>query len=288
LLRFIDAGLCEPLAFHAVYAGVAAAMCPDDPPVLVWGRSLPHLTVGATQHIALSKHCPVPVVRRPLGGGAVWVDEEQWNCIAVIPLREVKSWPGEWTEYLLAPMRRVYSEFGVPVEVESQDLWCRGRKIAGTGAASVGDSAVMGSSFLMRFSPERFAECLRLPGVPRQWVIDGLREAITDWSAQGPVPADSTLKSAFGDALRDAWGREPVDSVPTAIESVRIADAYHELQAEQFDLVDAGGILPGAWQLKLNARSRVTMYRAGEREVCELIVRDRCIRRRVVRCFSEE
>ena len=131
---------------------------------------------------------------------------------------------------------------------------------------------------------ERFVDCLRLPGVPRQWVIDGLRETLTDWAAQAPLPAEPALKEAFREALKHVWACEPVDAVPTAVESARIADAYQDLQVEQLDLAGDAGALPAASQLKLNARSRLTVLRTAGREVCELIIDGRCIRRRALRC----
>ena len=60
-------------------------------------------------------------------------------------------------------MLATYRRFGLPVEWHGQDLWLAGRKIAGSGAATIGRCAVFASSFLLHFPAERFARCIASP-----------------------------------------------------------------------------------------------------------------------------
>jgi len=206
--RWIDLGRTDPLAFHATYAGVADAREPGDPPAVVWGRVDAHVCLGQSQGLCeLDDALEVPVVRRPLGGGAVWVDEQQLSYALVAPLEALPQRHAEWYGWALAPAIDTSRAFGLEVERNAEDLWHAGRKIAGSGAATIGRSAVVASSFLLRFPRERFARAIAAATPSfRARLVDALAAAMTDWASTGTVPSEAAVRAAFQAALADRLG----------------------------------------------------------------------------------
>jgi lipoate-protein ligase A len=83
----------------------------------------------------------------------------------------------DWYAWALAPAIATFRAFGLEVERRAEDLWHDGRKIAGSGAATIGRCAVVASSFLCGFRAERLQ-----PASPRQAALSAPRS--TTRSAQ--------------------------------------------------------------------------------------------------------
>jgi len=263
--RFIDVGLLEPALFHATYAGVAYALEGDDAPVVVWGRARPHISLGQSQdrNAELAPDLDVPVVTRPLGGGAVWVDESQYCFVLIAPLKHAPARPARWFEWGLAPAVETYQCFGLPVKGHEQDLWLLGRKIAGCGAATIGRCAVFASSFLFRFPVERFARCIASPlqvnskqALPefQRWLIAALEQAMTDWRRHQTPPGATELRNVFRRAVGRTLGWQLADSVLSKAEVTARRDALAELA----ELAQESGRRLVANGIKLNAATFLT------------------------------
>jgi len=97
------------------------------------------------------------------------------------------------------------------VETHSQDIWVNGRKIMGTGAATLENGCVFGASFLRRFPVERFAACMFAPSEGyREWLLPALREGITDYEQELlPVPGNDAFREALREALVQHFGAPP-------------------------------------------------------------------------------
>ncbi len=219
--RMVDIGLVGPAQFHATYTGIADVLQRGDAPVVLWGRSTPHISLGQSQDrcAELAAGLEVPVITRPLGGGAVWVDESQYCFVLIAPLEHAPPRPSDWFEWGLAPALATYRHFGLPVERREQDLWLAGRKIAGSGAATIGRCAVFASSFLLRFPAERFARCIASPSTEfRVWLLAALAQAMTDWESHQLPPEESTLRDAFRVAAEKELGWRLADFVLSAAE----------------------------------------------------------------------
>ena len=287
--RFIDVGLLEPALFHATYAGVAYALERDDAPVVVWGRARPHISLGQSQdrNAELAPDLDVPVVTRPLGGGAVWVDESQYCFVLIAPLDHAPARPAEWFEWGLAPAIATYRRFGLAVERRSQDLWLHGRKIAGSGAATIGRCAIVASSFLLRFPAERFARCIASPAGAdsgamshafREWLVAGLRQAMTDWEEHTRPPRADELERIFREAVESTlrWGL--VESVLSDAEMIARDEALTELA----ELAQPGGRRAVPHGIRLNAATCLTERREGERIMREITVDGAVVKRAVI------
>jgi lipoate-protein ligase A len=249
--RLIASRAREPVAFHATYAAVAEAMDADAEPVVVWGRVPPHLCLGQSQTLAdVRPGTAERVVRRPLGGGAVWVDRDQVSYAIVAPLAFAPGRPEQWYSWALAPALETFRAFGLRAQRRGEDLWMHDRKIAGSGAATIGRAAVVASSFLMRFPRDRFAECVAVPSEAFRATLRGtLPRAMTDWSEHGIPPTEDALKRAFVDALRSTLGWHVSPSRLRGPERARWAEWHAEL-SEPVESGRAPRVHDG---LKLNA-----------------------------------
>jgi lipoate-protein ligase A len=237
--------------FHACYAAIAESMPADGPPAVVWGRVPAHLCIGQSQTLAdVARDAEVRVVRRPLGGGAVWVDRDQLSYAVIAPLALAPQRPEDWYGWALAPAMATFRAFGMHAQRRGEDLWVGGRKIAGSGAATIGRAAVVASSFLMRFPARRFADSVAVPSDAfRATLRQALPRAMTDWCEQGTPPTEVALRTAFLFSLRETLGWHAMPS--------RVRDAEREAcaawQAELTEPIEGGGATRVPDGLKLNA-----------------------------------
>jgi lipoate-protein ligase A len=213
LARWLDLGNTDPWTFHATYAGIAATQSDVPLPTVVWGCVGTHVCLGQSQGMCeLANVLDVPVVRRPLGGGTVWVDEMQMSYALVAPLAFVPPRHVDWYEWALGPAIATFGSFGLVVERQAEDLWLGGRKIAGSGAATIGRSAVVASSFLMHFPRARFTRAVAATSQGfRTQLFQALSAAMTDWSEHAPVPEGASVKAAFKGAVLHGldWHLQP-------------------------------------------------------------------------------
>jgi len=231
--RWIDLGRVAPIGFHATYAGLAEAQARDAAPMVVWGRVARHVCLGQSQgRCEIAEGLDVPVVRRPLGGGVVWVDEHQLSYALVAPLALAPRRPEQWYAWALAPAVATFAAFGLPVERHAEDLWLGGRKIAGSGAATIGRCAVVASSFLLRFPRDRFSACVAAPSPGFRRALRGALDlALTDWADHAAPPPERALRAAFRAALRATLGWAARPSRVRRAERAAVASWHEELAA---------------------------------------------------------
>ncbi len=257
--RWIDVGLVSGRIFHASYAAVAECQGDGSAPAIVWGRAADHVSIGQHQSEAaeLAWPRPAPAVRRALGGGSVWIDPDQLCFALVVPLARLNRRPADWYAWALAPAVAAFRGLGLTVEQVDRDLWCGGRKIAGSGAATIGRAAVVGSSFMLRFPAGRFAQCIRCPSAGfRAWLEQELALAMTSWSEHGPLPAADRVASAFRGACSALFGWQLADEQLGDAERAALAAvlADEPWDEERGRRLVPDGIKLNAWRYLREAR----------------------------------
>jgi lipoate-protein ligase A len=141
----------------------------------------------------------IPVFRREVGGGAVYLDGQQLFYQLVIHKENPLS-PRDKDEFyrrMLAPVVQTYRELGVEASYKPVNdiVTAGGRKISGNGAAEIGDYAILVGNLIADFDYETMVRVLRVPDVKfRDKVFKSLRENLTTLKRElGQMPAWETM-----------------------------------------------------------------------------------------------
>jgi lipoate-protein ligase A len=108
----------------------------------------------------------IPVFRRDLGGGAVYLDGDQLFFQLILHKNnpEVPKRKEAFYEKFLQPVINVYRRIGIPAEYKPiNDLIAGTRKVSGTGAAEMGDCIVFVGNLIVDFDYEMMARILKVP-----------------------------------------------------------------------------------------------------------------------------
>jgi lipoate-protein ligase A len=132
----------------------------------------PYVSIGfhqdAAQEIDLEYAAAqqLPVFRREVGGGAVYLDSQQLFYQLVLP-KHHPALPGDkagFYQKFLQPVVDTMRHFGAPAVFRPvNDILVNGRKISGNGAAEIGEMVVLVGNFIMDFNFEEMARVLRVP-----------------------------------------------------------------------------------------------------------------------------
>jgi lipoate-protein ligase A len=186
--RVIDGGMVSWLDSQVIYHAVASAMSGTNEPTLTLvNPSKPYICIG--YHQELEKEVDVdycranglPITRRQVGGGAVYLDENQLFWHIIVPRTQAPYRIEDvYTRYLAGPVNALQA-MGIPaVHRPVNDIQVEGRKIGGTGAATIGDAIVVVGSLIFDFDYETMVRVLKVPSEKfRDKVYHSMREYLT-------------------------------------------------------------------------------------------------------------
>lgn len=164
----------------------------------------PYVCLGyhqdAQQEIELefARQQGIPVFRREVGGGAVYLDGQQLFYQLVLRASHpgVPANKAEFYRKYLQPVVDTYRQFGVPAEYKPvNDIVANGRKISGNGAAQIEDSLILVGNFIQDFNYEMMSRVLRVPDEKfRDKVYKTMSENLTTFLREtGKIPANDAL-----------------------------------------------------------------------------------------------
>ena len=192
-IRLLDFGQVESLRSLAIFHGVGYALREDTPDTITITRPLdPFVSIGHHQDaraevdLEFCEEAGVPVYRREIGGGAVYLDEGQtfWHTI-FHESRVPTTLTDVYTKFLAGPVLAL-NRMGIPaVHRPVNDIQVGGRKIGGTGAATVGESMIVAGSLMFDFNYELMVKVLRVPSEKfRDKMYSTMREYLTTINRQ--------------------------------------------------------------------------------------------------------
>jgi len=147
----------------------------------------------------------IPVFRREVGGGAVYLDGNQlfFQLILrrdnpLVPLRRESFY-----RKFLQPVINVYRRIGIPAEYKPiNDLIAGTRKISGTGAGEIVDCIVFVGNLIVDFNYEMMARVLKVPD-----------EKFRDKVHKTLVDNLSTIRRELGEEEAKQWDEATLNSL---------------------------------------------------------------------------
>lgn len=238
-LRVLDLGYDSAVRSQAVYHGIASRVRPGDDPVLTLVNPVcPYVCIGLHQDLRLEvdyDYCAragLVIVRRHVGGGAVYLDQNQMFFHFIYPHVDAPKKVTALYAHFLEPVLCTYRALGIPADLRPiNDIHVRGRKIGGSGAAQIGEATVLVGSFLFDFNTAEMARCLK---VPSEKFRDKLKTSLDDYMTTltrelGAAPDRQYLKAIFLREIATRLGVDPQNDGPRADEDLAITQFEQRL-----------------------------------------------------------
>lgn len=206
-IRVLDMGLVSPLRSQAIYHGVAYAMTPETPDTIILvGPTNPYVCIG--YHQELEKEVDVdfcregnlPVYRREVGGGAVYLDKNQVFTQWVFQRGHLPFDLEKRFDLYIRPLVETYQSLGINATWRPvNDVHVAGKKIGGTGAAQMGESDVVVGSLMFDFNFDLMARVLKVPSEKmRDKIYQSLNEYMTTMTRElGYTPDYEVVKREY-------------------------------------------------------------------------------------------
>jgi lipoate-protein ligase A len=230
--RFLDLGPTEPVSTQVIYEAVALARKSGDVPdtlIVCWPRK-PLVCIGYFQEVdkeldvAYCVKRKIPIVRRILGGGAVYLDSNQ-VFYQIVGRRGDNIIPADieavFRKLLEAPIR-TYKEMGIPAAYRPiNDIEVEGRKISGNGAAEVDGIAILTGNIILDFNYDEMTRILRVPDEKfRDKLAKSLRERLTTIKREiGHAPDHEKVKMSLLKNFEETLGVKFVCGPLTKVEN---------------------------------------------------------------------
>ena len=223
-LRVVDFGRVSALRSQTLWHALAYGVSAGEPPTLSFMRpSRPYVGLGYHRHMEEAdldacRETGLPVFRRMVGGGVVYLDEHQQFFQICLPVGAVPRSREAALCRLLEPAVTAFRAVGVPAELDDDGEIVVGEaKICGHGAAQIDDAVVVVGNLIERFDHVAAARVLAVPDEVRAEVVRLMERYVA------ATPVDSTaFRAAAITAYGEALGLEPVTGRMSAYERERL------------------------------------------------------------------
>ena len=209
----IDFGRVSALRSQTLWHALAYGVSAGGPPTLSFMRpSRPYVGLGYHRRLEEAdldacREAGLPVFRRMVGGGVVYLDEHQQFFQICLPVKDVPRSREQALRRLLAPAVAAFRAAGVPAELDDdREIVVGEAKICGHGAAQIDDAVVVVGNLIERFDHAAAARVLALPDEVRAEVVRLMERFVAATPGRfGRLPLRRP-STAYGEAL----GLEPV------------------------------------------------------------------------------
>ena len=217
--RWLDLGPLDPVDTQVIYDAVGIArgrdlvadtiiFCYPSSPLVCIGY---HQEVEKEVDIAVCQQLGIPIVRRILGGGAVYLDSGQlfYQIVVsqenpIVPHRVENAFRA-----LLQGPVEAYRSLGIPAEYRPiNDIQVEGRKISGNGATTVDNVFILTGNLILNFNYDMMVKILRVPSEKfRDKMFKSLQTYLTTAKRElgRPVPLEEA-KKALAEGFERALG----------------------------------------------------------------------------------
>lgn len=147
----------------------------------------------------------IPVFRREVGGGAVFLDGNQlfFHLILRRDNPIIPKGINAFYKNFLQPVIDIHHQIGIPVKYKPvNDLVVNSRKISGTGVGEIGDCIVFVGNLIVDFDYESMARVLKIPD-----------EKFRDKVKKTIMENLSTIRRELGDENATQWREDKLNAM---------------------------------------------------------------------------
>lgn len=189
--------------YHAVAYCTTEASCGT---IIILRPKEPYVCIG--YHQVLEKEIDVeycqkkgiPIIRREVGGGAVYIDRDQLFFQCIFPRDRVPPRVDHLFKLFLQPAVNTYRRLGVNAYYRrGNDIQVDGKKICGAGAGRIGDAAVVVGNIMFDFDYTEMSHVLRVPSEKfRDKVYDSMQVYLTTLRRElGHIPDGEKVRNTL-------------------------------------------------------------------------------------------
>ena len=274
-LRVIDFGQVTPLRSQTLWHAIAYGVSDGQPATLSFARpSAPYVCLGyhrdpAEVDLGYCRAEGLPVYRRMVGGGPVYLDDGQLFFQICLPAAAVPAGRLDALRQLLAPVVTAFRSAGVAARLDDNGEICAGdRKICGHGAGQIEDAVVVCGNLIERFDHERATRVLAVDDPAQR--AETLR-LMRRYVAATPVDV-ATFLAAMTRAYGEALGLGPVAGGLTAAEELCLAGLDDRFTSDGWLAGPGRARPPAARQVKVRAGVWTVAAQAGPAKVVASVV----------------
>jgi lipoate---protein ligase len=204
----------SPLRSQTVYHAVAYAMKEDSPNTIIMvSPNAPYVCIGYHQDMQREvdlDYCAtngLPVFRREVGGGAVYLDNGQLFTQWIFHKNDLPATLEERFKLYIDPLVGTYQALGIDANHRPiNDVHVEGKKIGGTGAAQMGIAEVVVGSLMYTFDKKTMSKVLKVPSEKmRDKIFESLEAYMTTMTEQlGSTPDRAMVKDLYMQKVSEA------------------------------------------------------------------------------------
>jgi lipoate-protein ligase A len=231
-LRIIDAGTVNAVRSQSLWHGIASAMTEDAAPTLSFCRSAePYVCIGFHRSLdeldlAACGDLGLPIIRRQIGGGPVYIDQDQLFFQLTLPAAQAPVRVDRLYQRFLGPAVTAFRALGLEASLSGlNDIVVGDRKISGTGAGRIRNGVTVVGNVIFRFPHRSMARVLALPNAVRDEYRALMQRYVSSLAAEGlENVGDDEAKQSLIQAYAGAFEAQPDDDRLTALEESEIAE----------------------------------------------------------------
>lgn len=191
-----------------------------------------HQTAAQEIEVDYLKEHNIPLFRREVGGGTVYLDQGQlfYQLVIRADRDDVPAVKEKFYRKFLQPAIDTYHDYGIDAQFKPvNDIIVGNRKISGNGAAEINGMMILVGNFLMDFNYEMMSRSLR---VPDEKFRDKVRKTMED--------ALTTMKRELGNEMPtlEELSQRVIERYEPLLGEMTLREVDDELRAEAQRLWD--------------------------------------------------
>ncbi len=273
-LRILNLGVVSSQDSQAIYHAVASCMTEDSPDTIIICRPKdPYFCIGYHQNVrqvldeSTRSELGYPVVRRRLGGGVTYLDDQQLFYQSIFHRKRSPAIPANvYKERLRQPINML-NRIGVEAVLRyTNEVEVSGRRIAGIGGGMIGEASVVVGNVLNDFNYQVMSQIINSPCAEfRDLALSAMSERITTLKREDQAQHWQDLPELLIEEYRRDFGDAVYIGELRMEESIEVSRLAERMASEEY-LAEFQNDLPirPLIRLKVSASTSIELIRVRE------------------------